>query len=456
MTRRRRSMAVAIGAAALGMLAAARVGSGPDEARLGGPATVEAEGRHAFGMASPGLTVEERRAFAVGNSFFRDNWIVAPASAEGRDGLGPLFNANSCSACHPDDGRGVPPLDLEHRGRGAVLLLATGDAGEGHPIYGRQLQDQGVPGVPREADLRVEPVSVAGAYPDGTPYQLVRWDLVIGEPAYGSLAGARTSLRVGQQLIGLGLLEAIEDRAILDREDPEDRDGDGVSGRARRIVAADGGVRVGRFGWKAAQPTLELQVMAALHEDMGLTSPAHPKEPVTAAQPAALAAPSGGSPEVDAGKVDRIAHYVRTLAVPAARRAEDPEVLLGRRLFAQAGCASCHLPEWRTGEGTPIAAFRGATIRPYTDLLLHDMGEALADDRPEPGADPREWRTPPLWGIGLVQVVTPEARFLHDGRAATIEEAVLWHDGEAEGSRRRFMELDRRERAALLAFVESL
>jgi len=443
------------GAAGLGLLAAARIDPVPDFSRSGGPATVESEGRLAFGMASPGLSVEERRAFAVGNSFFRDNWIVAPASAEGRDGLGPLFNANSCSACHPDDGRGVPPLDLEHRGRGAVVLLGTGDAGEGHPIYGRQLQDQGVPGVTREAEVLVEPVSVAGSYPDGTPYQLLRWDLVLRDPAYGDLAGVRTSLRVGQQLVGLGLLEAVADGAILAREDPEDRDGDGVSGRARRVESG-GVVRIGRFGWKAAQPTLEQQVMAALHEDMGLTSPAHPQEPVTAAQPAALAAPSGGSPEVDMAKVDRIAHYVRVLAVPAARRADDPEVSLGRSLFTEVGCVACHLPEWRTGNDSPIAAFRGATIRPYTDLLLHDMGEALADDRPEPGAEPREWRTPPLWGIGLVQVVTPDARFLHDGRAATIEEAVLWHGGEAERSRRLFMGLDRRERAALLAFVGSL
>ena len=222
------------------------------------------------------------------------------------------------------------------------------------------------------------------------------------------------------------------------------------------MVGADGTVGLGRFGWKASQPTLEAQVIAALHEDLGITSPTRPHEAATSVQSAALAAPSGGSPEIDDHKIGRLAHYCRVLAVPAQRRVGDLKVEQGRELFAATGCTACHVPELRTGANTPIESFREVVIRPYTDLLLHDLGEGLADDRRDGEASGREWRTPPLWGLGLLKVVNPDARFLHDGRAATIEEAILWHGGEAEASRARFMQLDADERAALLAFLESL
>jgi CxxC motif-containing protein (DUF1111 family) len=425
-------------------------------ARLGGPATVAVEGLHAFSLAAPGLPAKHRRAFSVGNAFFRDNWVIAPASAEGRDGLGPLFNANSCSACHMEDGRGTVPLEGEV-GLGVVVFLSPREAdGEPHPTYGAQLHDQAIPGVEPEARLRLDPVTTPGRYPDGTSYELTRWDLAFENPAYGPLDDVRHSMRVGQQLVGVGLLEAIDDATLLAMEDPDDRDGDGISGRAHRVVGADGTVGLGRFGWKASQPTLEAQVIAALHEDLGITSPTRPHEAATSVQSAALAAPSGGSPEIDDHKIGRLAHYCRVLAVPAQRRVGDLKVEQGRELFAATGCTACHVPELRTGASTPIEAFREVVIRPYTDLLLHDLGEGLADDRRDGEASGREWRTPPLWGLGLLKVVNPDARFLHDGRAATIEEAILWHGGEAEASRARFMQLDADERAALLAFLESL
>jgi len=424
--------------------------------RLGGPATVSVEGPHAFSFASPGLAAQDRRAFSVGNAFFRDNWVIAPASAEGRDGLGPFFNANSCSACHMEDGRGSVPLDGE-TGLGIVVFLSPRDAdGEPHPAYGAQLHDQAIPGVVPEASIRIAPIAIPGQYPDGTSYELKRWDVAFENPAYGPLDGIRHSLRVGQQLVGVGLLEAIDDATLRSLEDPEDRDGDGVSGRVHRVVGADGTVGLGRFGWKASQPTLEAQVIAALHEDLGITSRTRPHQAATPAQAAALAAPSGGSPEIDDHKIARLAHYCRVLAVPAQRRVGDPQVERGRELFAAVGCTACHVPELRTGTHSPIEAFRGVVIRPYTDLLLHDMGDGLADDRRDGEATGREWRTPPLWGLGLLKVVNPDARFLHDGRAANIEEAILWHGGEAEPARDRFMRLDAAERAAVLAFLESL
>ena len=429
----------------------------PDSHRLGGPATVVADGPHAFSLPAPGLSREDRRAFSVGNSFFRDNWVFAPASAAGRDGLGPLFNANSCSACHPDDGRGRPPIARGEVGLGVVLFLSASDAdGAPHPVYGGQLQDQAAPGVAAEGTLVLEPEFIAGAYADGTAYELRRWRVSIENEGYGPLGALRMSMRLGQQVIGVGLLEAVEDAAILAREDPDDRDGDGISGRAHRVTGADGTKGIGRLGWKASQPTLEAQVIAALHGDIGITSAARPDEDLTSAQRAVIDAPSGGSPEIDAHKIGRIAHYCRVLAVPAQRGAGTPEVERGRTLFARAGCTGCHTPTLVTGASSPIELFRNATIHQYTDLLLHDMGDGLADDSRDGDASGREWRTPPLWGIGLLETVNGHAHYLHDGRARTLDEAILWHGGEAKRSRDAFAAMSAEERRALVAFLNSL
>jgi CxxC motif-containing protein (DUF1111 family) len=458
--RRRTRVAFAAGgmAAIVAWCALAPRGDAPaDLARLGGPATVEIATPDSFGLSAPGITSEERRAFSVGNSFFRDNWVAAPASTEGRDGLGPLFNANSCSACHADDGRGRPPLARGEVGLGLVVFVSPRDAdGAPHPLYGKQLQDQGISGVAPEAEIVLRAVPVPGVYPDGTKFELVRWETSFERPAYGPLGDVRTSLRIGPQVIGGGLLEAVPDAAIAARSDPEDRDGDGISGRVHMVPGADGTRRVGKFGWKASQPTLDGQVMAALHEDMGITNDAHPAESLSAGERAAVTAPSGGSPEADAHKVGRIAHYCRVLAVPMQRDAAAPTVERGRRLFTDAGCTACHVPTMSTGDASPVALLRNATFHPYTDLLLHDMGEGLADDRRDGDATGREWRTPPLWGIGLVETVNGHTRFLHDGRARNLEEAVLWHGGEAQRSRDRFMAMPAADRKALLAFLESL
>jgi len=197
-------------------------------------------------------------------------------------------------------------------------------------------------------------------------------------------------------------------------------------------------------------------VLAALHEDIGITSDAHPEETLTAAQRAVVQAPSGGSPEIDARKAQRLAHYCRTLAVPAQRDAGTPEVERGRLLFAQAGCVACHLPTLVTGGSSPVPQLRGVTIHPYTDLLLHDMGDGLADDRRDGDATGREWRTPPLWGLGLVRTVNGHTRLLHDGRARDSVEAVLWHGGEAQRAREAFVSMRAEDRAALCAFLDSL
>ncbi|MFZ4723706.1 MAG: di-heme oxidoredictase family protein [Phycisphaerales bacterium] len=423
-------------------------------ALLGGPATVHEAGPNAFGLPMPGLAATDRRAFSVGNALFRDNWVVAPASAEGRDGLGPVFNASSCSACHPEDGRGKPAMTRDDLGAGMVVMVSPRDAdGQAHPVYGRQLQDQAIPGVEPEVRLELKPRRVTGSFADGTPWELQRLELTIDRPAYGALGEVRTSLRVGPQVIGMGLLEAVADADLEALADPGDRDGDSISGRVHRIASTG---RIGRFGWKASQPSLEGQVRAALSEDVGITSDAFPEESLSPAQRIVIDAPSGGQPEIDAFKVERIAHYCRVLAVPAQRGAGEPLVERGRELFSMVGCAACHVPELRTAKASPVQALRGATFHPYTDLLLHDMGEDLADHRRDGDADGREWRTPPLWGIGLVGTVNGHTQFLHDGRARNLQEAVLWHGGEAQRSRDAFVAMPQSDRRALIAFLESL
>ena len=444
-----------MGPLALGLLSSSPVpGTDDQAAALGGPATVQESGPNAFDFPMPGLSVEDRRAFSVGKSLFRDNWVVAPASAASRDGLGPLFNANSCTACHAGNGRGQPPPSAADVGLGMIVLISPSDRdGEPHPVYGSQLQDQAIPGVRPEAriEMREEPVSRARA--DGSTCTLTRLQPVLSDEAYGPIGSVRISARIGQQLIGMGLIEAVDDATIESRADPDDRDGDGISGRARRVGSPP---RVGRFGWKASQATLEDQVRVALQQDIGITSEALPEDSLTAPEREVIDAPNGGTPEIDGHRVARLAHYCRVLAVPAQRDAVSVVVRKGRALFDAAGCGACHVPTLVSGEGSLIAELRRVEFHAYTDLLLHDMGEDLADHRRDGEATGREWRTPPLWGLGLVGTVNGHTRFLHDGRARNLTEAVLWHDGEALRAREAFAAMSAEERAALIAFLQSL
>lgn len=266
-------------------------------------------------------------------------------------------------------------------------------------------------------------------------------------------------------MIGLGLLEAIPAADILAREDPGDADGDGISGRANIVIDPGTGQSVlGRFGLKAGKATIRDQTAQALLTDLGLSTPLRPAATgdCTPAQTACLAAPNGEDAgirdgrEVDQAALELLTYYAQSLAVPARRGVGDADVLRGKRLFHDLNCTGCHSPKHVTHRltGTPALSFQ--LIWPYTDLLLHDMGERLADGLPEARATGREWRTPPLWGIGLAQAVSPEAGFLHDGRARTLLEAILWHGGEAEAQRDAVIALPAADRNALVAFLESL
>ena len=255
----------------------------------------------------------------------------------------------------------------------------------------------------------------------------------------------------------MGLLEAIPEESILALADPEDTDGDGISGRPHMVWDDQQGKHVlGRFGWKAGKPTVELQSAGAFHGDIGITSQYFPDENCPPVQSACIEAPNGGSPEIPDERLAKVTFYVQTLAVPAMRNVDDPQVRDGARLFMQAGCGECHTPRHETSEDYPLRPMRAQVIFPFTDLLLHDMGEGLADNRPDGEATGREWRTPPLWGIGLVETVNGHTMFLHDGRARNLEEAVLWHDGEARQSLDYFVGLSSEERESVIMFLRSL
>lgn len=415
---------------------------------------------NAFSHPLPTLRAEDRRAFSVGNALFRANWVTAPASAKGLDGLGPLFNARSCSACHLLDGRSQPPRADEAERHGLLVRIGVPVAGgpdAPHPQYGGQVQDAAIPGVAPEARVDIAWTCVRGTYGDGEPFELLRPTYTLAAPAYGPVGDVVLGGRTAPHMIGLGLLAAIPDAALRALADPDDRDGDGVSGRVH--VLPDG--RIGRFGWKATQPTVREQVAGAFVHDMGITSSLHPSEPLTTAQAAARAAAAAtaatdGEPEITDAKLDRIVFYASALAPPSPRGGDEPAVAAGRALFMRFGCAACHVPEWTSGEPAWHPAAAGRRFQPYTDLLLHDLGPELADGKRDGDAQPAEWRTAPLWGIGLVPAVNGHERLLHDGRARGPAEAILWHGGEALAAREAFRLARAADRAALVAFVRSL
>ncbi|HEY8370281.1 MAG TPA: di-heme oxidoredictase family protein [Thermodesulfobacteriota bacterium] len=444
--------ALVAGAALAGAREDGRIGQAP-----GGATSRPAVGRTAFTLPAANLPADRVREFFFGNRLFNTNWTIAPASVDSFDGLGPLFNRVSCSGCHVRDGRGRPPAGPDEPMTSMLVRLGYAD-GRPHPVYGDQLSDRAIPGVPAEGRVAVTYREQPGRYADGEPYSLAVPSYRVVDLAYGPLGDdVRLSPRVAPAVIGLGLLEAVPDATLLALADPEDRDGDGISGRPNVVDdPVRGGRAIGRFGWKASVATLRQQNAAAALGDIGLTTTLFPQENCTAAQKACRAAPAGGRPEVSDEFLDRLTLYTQTLAVPMRRRAEAPEVLRGERLFHDSGCAACHVPTLETGVHPTVPEVSNQRIHPFTDLLLHDMGEGLADGRPDGEATGREWRTPPLWGIGLVQAVNGHTRFLHDGRARGLAEAILWHGGEAEAAREAFRRLPKADREALLRFLESL
>lgn len=460
MRRRVGLVAVVLG---LGLLLLSCGDDRPDlDPALGGDTTREGASRNSFGLPAPGLSNEERRTFEVGDSFFTQNWVTAPASTDARDGLGPTFNAQACSSCHVLDGRGAPPDPTGDSAELGLLfrLSVPGVDDVGGPVpeptYGGQLQDRAVLGVEVEGQMGIEYELVTGSYDDGAGYELRSPSYFIDQPAFGAVDPASMiGPRLAPQVIGMGLLEAIPEATIRAAADPDDADNDGISGRVNEVWSPWlGEMAIGRLGWKANVATVEDQVAGAFHGDIGITSSLHPAQNC-GDRTDCLDAPDGGEPELTDSRLDSVSLYQRTLSVPAMRDIDDPDVQQGSVLFDDIGCSSCHVRSVETGPST-IAALAEQTVQPFTDLLLHDMGEGLADGRPDFLATGTEWRTPPLWGIGLIDDVNGQRFLLHDGRARTIEEAILWHGGEAQASTDLFVALSADERSAVLEFLEAL
>ena len=444
------------------------------ERRPGGAATTfRKPGPKAFSQPSANMSFERQLDFRVGDGIFRKLWVSSPSSTRSSDGLGPLFNARSCQRCHIQDGRGRLPGPGE-RAESLILGLsvppAAADPASAHrgssgpePVYGDQLQNFAVRGVPAEGELTVAWHDVPVTLADGEVVTLRRPVYGVSGLRYGPMhPDTVISPRLAPPVIGMGLLEAVPEDHVLVLADPDDRDGDGISGRASMVWSDEHDrLMLGRFGWRAGQPTVLQQSAKAFLRDIGISTPLYPvpQGDCTPAQEAcrasAVAEPSDDEAEAGATQFDLVVFYVRNLAVPARRRIGDPQVLEGKRLFYAANCIGCHTPKFVTRRDSIGKEQSFQLIWPYSDLLLHDMGEGLADQGPA-GSAGREWRTPPLWGIGLTELVSGHTRFLHDGRAASLLEAVLWHGGEAEAARRHVIEMTREERDALLAFLGSL
>ncbi|MGO3007569.1 MAG: di-heme oxidoreductase family protein [Psychrobacter celer] len=462
----------------------------PQEIKQGGDTGISITSSESYSKPSSNLSASRKGSFFIGNAFFRQPWVVAPASTDSRDGLGALFNVAACQSCHIKDGRGHAPMSSEDDADSLLIRLAmpaTTDEERAqlqnsliekvvHPMYGGQLQDRGIQGVPAEARIAVQWTDKPVTFADGHVETLRAPTFHLTNPGYGAFDDEMmVSPRVALPMIGLGLLEQIPDDDI--KKQAVDNDSADISGKFNWVMDPQTGkTALGRFGWKAGQTKLLTQNQSAFNEDMGLTSNIRPHESCMPAQTACVNATTGadeqggGKPPVEVN--DEVAKFVefytRNLAVPHRRNAEDELVLAGKKRFYDMGCQSCHTPRYQLPKtDDDHLEQHGQVIYPYTDLLLHDMGDELADRtiagklpakdaQVEFLANSYEWRTPALWGIGLAQTVDPQATFLHDGRARTLMEAVLWHGGEAEKQKQKVLQLDKQGRAELTAFLQSL
>ena len=422
----------------------------------GGSQTIFNSGAGAFSSAFPDLTEPREEVHEIGDGAFEQTFISAPAAIN--PGLGPIFNNVSCTSCHINDGRGKPPVNGEQLSSLLIRLSIPGtDVHNGPnpaPGFGGQLQQRGIFGVAAEAYMKIEYTETEYSFSDGETYSLRNPTYTLENSYIALPGGLMISPRVAPPVFGLGLLQAIDEVDIVALADVDDLNSDGISGKpnyAWNVV--EGKKTLGRFGWKAANPSILQQTAGAYNEDMGITSFVFPNESShSQSQYDGL----GDEYEISDSLLHAVEFYIRTLAVPARRNADNATVLHGKKLFADAKCATCHTPRMRTKVDVAFPEISNQIIFPYTDLLVHDMGVDLADNRPDFDANGHEWRTSPLWGIGLTRVVNGHQNFLHDGRARTLMEAIMWHGGEADQSKEFVRTLSRTDRDALIKFLESL
>lgn len=454
------------------------------EAMPGGEGSVHFKPFASSEKPAANLPEAQRPEFYAGKALANQPWVKAPTITDARDGLGPLYNARTCLGCHVNGGRGPMPEQSELALFTGVLRLSIpGDdkvmGAVPTPVYGDQIQSQSValshqlrgrieprdpddnPEAPPEARVYLDWEEQEFVFPDGSQISLRRPMPRLEEIAYGPLPeNTLTSLRAAPAIHGAGLLEAIAQADIDALADPNDEDGNGVSGRVNTVWDFERGAPApGRFGWKANRSSLRITVAAAFQGDVGISNPLFPEQPCTATQARCLRTVDGNNSEgfeLPADLLDLTTGFVRNIGVPRARE-RNAEAKAGRDSFYQVGCADCHHASFVTATESLLGDhLAGQTIWPYTDLLLHDMGPQLADHRADYDATGSEWRTPPLWGIGLSTRVNGVSNFLHDGRARTLQEAILWHGGEAERSRADFAALPAESREALIAFLETL
>ena len=416
--------------------------------KAGGQTSVNNRTSSGFEDPAANLSEENLEKHLDGDLEFGNVFVTAPAPVN--PGLGPLFNNVSCESCHLGNGRSHP-LFGDRNLRSPALVMVSDPEGEpavpgGNPqveSIGNQIQDHAIRGVSPEGTIYLSWEEISGEYPDGTSYSLRKpvLDIILsdGLPLGENI---QTSMRVPLPVIGLGLLEAIPEEILLELSDPDDSDGDGISGRPNMVWnQITSSTEIGRFGRKASSPNLRMQTARAYAEDMGVSNPE-----LTLGD---------AVPDITEEQLELATFYVQTLSVPLRDDVDDSDVAEGEAIFSDIGCTSCHVSSLKTGEH-PIEEVSYQTIQPFTDLLLHDMGEGLADNRPDFQATGREWRTTPLWGIGLTRKILGRENFLHDGRARTLEEAILWHGGEAERVTERFKNLLEQKRNNLIKFLNTL
>ena len=427
-----------------------------DDYLAGGETTVFEIHSNAYQLPATNLSATEIERHLTGDAAFESTFVTAPATNNG--GLGPIYNNVSCSSCHNKNGKAHPPQNSETLGGLLFRISVAGSDSHNNPNpvigFGGQLQTSAVFNKQPEAHVNITYQQQVKQFLDGENYTLSMPIYTLINPYIPLPTGYLLSPRIASNVFGLGLLELIPEGAILANADELDTDQDGISGKANEVWDIQlQSFTLGRFGWKAGQPSVLQQTAAAYVEDMGITNPLFTIE---SCNNQTQCDNLNDEPEIPIDLLRNTAFYTQSLGVPAPRNLSDPKVLQGKKIFADAKCDKCHIDKWVTGNSIEFPFLANQTIRPYTDLLLHDMGENLADNRPEAKANGQEWRTPPLWGIGLSELVSGHNTFLHDGRANNLLEAVMWHGGEAEESRNHIEKLSKDDRDALIAFLKAL
>ena len=422
-----------------------------NRAYAGGETTIFTMSNIAYSSPAENLSGALLAKHIEGDTEFGAIFVTAPAPLN--PGLGSVYNNSSCIKCHPSDGRGKLLVNDINGFTSLLLRISIPGVDENQgplpvPGYGTQLQNHALPGFLPEVSYELNITEHSEFLADGTMVSLRKPNFSISDTYLSLPTNYMLSPRIAPPIFGMGLLEAIPESDILAAADENDADGDGISGKPNYVFNPNSQqMELGRFGWKANAPTVHIQVASAYHDDMGITSPVFPLDEYDDGQP--------DDPEISAEILDIVITYCQTLAVPAARNVEDKQVKKGYRIFQDIQCAKCHIPQQRT-LNAQLEALSNQIIFPFTDMLLHDMGPELADNRPDYAASGREWKTRPLWGIGLQQIVNGHTEFLHDGRARNITEAIMWHGGEAEVAKNNFMNLSTQDREALLLFINSL